>query len=390
MAPARRPESDAIAAPKAVMIAPGLQGRVLLSRHPLIDLAGERDVKQAKGFREAAARLTGKELAERYQQELANAPRRHDVEKRYLGVHPGKPPAGRKPGRDEEHLAWAIARHCRDAKCTLSLPRGAGELAVVDHQVPLQTASPDKEKGDQDPNKGLGAIDLLGVGPGEILAVGRLKYVEPDARRTGTGDTPLRQLLEGLAFTAAAEANRDAIQAELGENGSERTLSEDPPCLLLMASPRYWQLSRKREAQKGAAWIKEMERLAREIGEEIGVQVFYVSLELDRQPAWEYDEEGPRLRAVLALDPAWERNAGRVRPKAASRPRSSSPAEEVVEADLSRPVRDYGTSESYAAGDRIQHPTLGLGVVQGPAGMGKIVVLFEGKKSVLVHERPAR
>ena len=62
----------------------------------------------------------------------------------------------------------------------------------------------------------------------------------------------------------------------------------------------------------------------------------------------------------------------------------------LVEADLSRPIRSYALNESYGSGDRIDHPTLGLGVVQGVAGNGKISVLFGEKKSLLVHERPAR
>ena len=57
------------------------------------------------------------------------------------------------------------------------------------------------------------------------------------------------------------------------------------------------------------------------------------------------------------------------------------------EPDYSRPVRSYGLSESYSPGDRIEHPTLGTGVVQGEVGPGKIQVLFGEKKSLLVHER---
>jgi hypothetical protein len=59
-----------------------------------------------------------------------------------------------------------------------------------------------------------------------------------------------------------------------------------------------------------------------------------------------------------------------------------------VEADLSRPVRGYAASESYSAGDRISHPKLGLGVVQGSAGANKISVFFDDRKVLLVHGRP--
>ena len=51
------------------------------------------------------------------------------------------------------------------------------------------------------------------------------------------------------------------------------------------------------------------------------------------------------------------------------------------------PVRAYLLTESYSAGDRISHPTLGTGVIQGSGGVGKVRVLFDEKKVVLVHER---
>jgi hypothetical protein len=79
-----------------------------------------------------------------------------------------------------------------------------------------------------------------------------------------------------------------------------------------------------------------------------------------------------------------------VRPKPRPRPKPVDPADIPVEADLSRPIRPYALTDSYGSGDRIDHPTLGLGVVQGVAGNGKISVLFGEKKSLLVHERPER
>jgi hypothetical protein len=59
----------------------------------------------------------------------------------------------------------------------------------------------------------------------------------------------------------------------------------------------------------------------------------------------------------------------------------------VVQADPERPVRRYAVTESYRPGDRIEHPTLGVGVVQGVAGREKVRVRFDDRESVLVHER---
>jgi len=59
----------------------------------------------------------------------------------------------------------------------------------------------------------------------------------------------------------------------------------------------------------------------------------------------------------------------------------AEPPPPSVAADLGRPVRRYGASEAYTAGDRIQHPSFGLGVVQSSPGPGKIDVAFpEGRR----------
>jgi hypothetical protein len=133
-----------------------------------------------------------------------------------------------------------------------------------------------------------------------------------------------------------------------------------------------------------------MERLARDVEDWIGVRVLYQAIGLEGSPGWEYDQDGPVLVAAPQLSVAWEARAGVVKPKAKPRPKVQDVAqEEIVEADLSRPIRVYQLTESYSAGDRISHPTLGSGVVQGSAGVGKVRVLFDGRKALLVHQRPA-
>ncbi len=345
-----------------------------MSQHPLIDLAGEREVRQARGFRQAAAQLNGAALAEKYRVEGQHAPRRHEAGKKYLTGQTGR--RGRRTARPEPALSTALVNHCRDSNGGLALPED-GSLEFVAYQVPLkaETQGPDP-----------GRIDLLGITPGERLAVVRLKYLPPSAGRGTTGDTPLRALLETLAACAVVSANREAFQQELAE-GPGRAPAEEPPLLVLLGSPRYWELCRKREAQKGAAWIAEMERLAREIEQTLSIPVHYLSLELASEPAWEEREERLVLTDVPKLAPAWEAGAGRVRPKPRPKPRQT-PTETIVEADLSRPVQSYELTGSYQAGDRLAHPTLGTGVVQGAAGPRKIKVRFDGDTRLLVHERP--
>lgn len=352
--------------------------------HPMIELSNDRKVRQARGFKEVAAGLTGEKLAGLYEAEVANAPRRAEAGKKYRVK--AKLPTGRRANKDEAHLSIALLGHCHSGE-GLALPH-VGPIDLLAAQVPLAAGSVDRSLGDADPNQGIGKVDLLGVGPEDRLVVVKLKYAAPGATRGGTGDTPLRALLDGLAQTAICSANREALASELAAPAG-RTLADGPPLFALVGSPRYWELCRKREAQKGAAWIREMERLAREAEEVIGVGVLYLAIALAGDPGWEYRETGPALTAAPQLAPSWEARAGAVRLKA--KPRSKVQAavvEEIVEPDLSRPIRVYERTETYGAGDRIAHPTLGTGVVQGSAGVGKVRVLFDGKQTLLVHQRP--
>ncbi|HVH06355.1 MAG TPA: hypothetical protein VNE71_10190 [Myxococcota bacterium] len=356
-----------------------------MTLHPLLALAQDRDVRHSSGFRRAAADLSGEVLAAHFADERRDAPRRSDSGKRFLQPHGGRPPAERQRSKDEEHLAAALVRSCRDAGKPLTLPDEGGSVEFVDWGVPLKAAAADAALGDADPNRGVERVDLVGVTPEGRLVLGFIKYLEPNAARAGTGDTPLRFLLDSLAHAAIVEANRAAIGAEL-QTAHARTFSEVPAVVLLLASPRYWALCRRREAQKGAAWVHELERLAREIEQHIGVSVYFLGMGLEGDPGWIYDEQGARLPSVR-IDRAWEPGAGRVRPKPKPRPKAAEPVETVVEAALERPVRSYGPHESYHPGDRIEHPTLGLGVVQ-KCFPGKVEVRFGEATSRLVAGRP--
>ncbi len=350
--------------------------------HPLVALAHDKAVRQAAEFRDAAAQLTPDRLAEIYAGERAAAPSVHEAGRTYFVDRSGKPATERRKNRDEEHLGAALVRAAGDAG--LELPDMAERLRLLDYQVRAKIGPVDEPA-----TKGISRFDLLGIGPGDRLAVIQMRYLEPAATRCHIGDTPLRVLIEGLTYCAIAEANRAALGQEILERFG-RTVASEPPILFVIASTRYWELCRKRSTQKGAAWIRELERIAAEAPAAIGVPVHYLALRLDGSPGWNYGEDGPVLSGNARLLPAWEPSAGRVRPKPKSRPRvRTEPVEQVVEGDMSRPVRTYSLSDSYRAGDRIAHPKLGTGVVQGTAGPGKIRVRFDERQSVLVHERSA-
>jgi len=361
-----------------------------LSRHPLVARSRDPRVRQARGFREAAAELTGEILAAEFETEREGAPRRSDAKKKHLVQPNQRLAAERHPDRDGEHAAIALVARREKGGEPLRLPEDEGFFDALHAGVVLKAAPADPKAGEDDPNFGIDRIDLVGIGPGDRLALVLTRYVAPSSTRVGTGETPLRALLEGLAHTAVAVANREALAAEI-EARAGKKVSDAPPYLLLLGSPRYWELCRKREAQRGAAWIQQMERLAKEIEEKLGVSVRYLSLKLQGDPGWSYAEGRPTFDAEPRIGPAWDAGAGRIKPKTKSRNRrtAATPSVAIVTPDLSRPVRDYRISEHYVAGDRIQHPTLGTGVVQGTAGPGKINVHFDDRRSVLVHDRAA-
>lgn len=360
-----------------------------MSSHPILALVSDRDVKQAKGFRAAAERLTGASLETDYQAEVASAPKRSAEDLKHLGIRVGRKAKGRQHGRDERHLAEAIARAAAaevaegEAPKALELPSGEA-VTIIDHAVPIKTANPDKEKGASDPNAGIEDIPLLTMIGDDRVAVAVLKFLEPDATRSGAGDTPLRFLLQGLAHAATVDANREALRAEIAE-ATGKSMGDEAPAVIIAASPRYWELCRKREAQKGAGWIRELERISREIGETIGTEIIFVGLTTDSDPGWDYDDQGPLLSGPIAFQKAWETGAGKLKPK--PKPKKIDPADEIVEADPSKPLLSYSIRDSYERGDRINHTKLGEGVVQGVVGRGKIAVMFGEERKLLIHER---
>ena len=95
----------------------------------------------------------------------------------------------------------------------LELPDGSS-LDLIDYHVNLQA-----EKAD----KAVGNVDLLGLTDEGQLAVVVLKFVSPEATRGTTGETPLRALLEGLAYAAILSANQEAIAAEAKSELGEGT-----------------------------------------------------------------------------------------------------------------------------------------------------------------------
>ena len=317
-------------------------------------MAATPEVRQAKRFRKTAADMTGAGVQEPYatQQQSGGGGLVEPV------LSSAPPPRG-----EAQSLAADLVERCKKGQ-SISLP-GERSLDLYGRGI----AATDKEAP---------GIDAIGVDNENRLVVVALRHTAADATRCAVGDTPLRLLIEGLAASALAEGERPAIAAALEAEG--RSIGEDPPSLLIVATPRYWELCRKREAQKGAAWIHELERLSRQLETEVGVTVEYLAIEPPSADA----EEG--AGDVLEFLVAWERGAGvvKVRKKSSSK---GTAADEIIEADPSRPTRIYSARDVYEPGDTLAHPTLGSGVVQRSLGPMKVEVLFDGTRRLLVQGR---
>ncbi|MFQ5696779.1 MAG: hypothetical protein ACE5IL_00655 [Myxococcota bacterium] len=342
-----------------------------MTHHSLLELAEDRQVRQASGFRKMAAELKGERLAELYEAQRQSAPEREH----YLGTPPHAVRSVPKAPR-EEHLALALVNWCGVELRALELP-GGDPVCWLDARVALEP---------EGTRSGIGPLDLLGVGPGDRLVVAELKFIPPSASRGATGETPLRALLQSLAWAAIVEARLEPLRAEVAERIG-RPVSKEPPLAIVLGNSRYWELCRKREAQKGAAWICELERLAEEFQAACGREARYAGVALEGDPGWEYPDRQPLPTSQPELRPAWEKGAGQLKP----RPRAGRPVpvDEVIEADPNRPTRVYSLEEVYSIGDSIQHATLGRGVVQRVMGPKKIQVRFadETHNRLLVQGR---
>ena len=52
-----------------------------------------------------------------------------------------------------------------------------------------------------------------------------------------------------------------------------------------------------------------------------------------------------------------------------------------------KPSRAYAVSEKFEKGDVVEHPSFGVGVVQGPKDANKVEILFQASMRVLLHNK---
>jgi hypothetical protein len=77
---------------------------------------------------------------------------------------------------------------------------------------------------------------------------------------------------------------------------------------------------------------------------------------------------------------------GRPRRRKAGRA-NSTPAPQLPDFDPSKPPRGYSPQQSFQPGERVIHPTFGVGVVASTPGPGKVEVQFPGGARTLACAR---
>ncbi len=190
----------------------------------LIGLHNDPAVNRIVEFAEIARTLAADvgRLVHPYEDLLRAAPRRHDRGKRYLHGRTGITSSGASSNQREQHLAVALYNASRDGAAFVLPDRRP--LVIIDYQMPLKARQDDR---------GVGKIDLFAIVDGTLPCVVELKV----AGETTYGDTPLRALLEGLAYCAIVEANAADIASERAE---QHGLSASRPTLVVMAPDNYW------------------------------------------------------------------------------------------------------------------------------------------------------
>ena len=217
----------------------------------LVELYNCKPVKNLTQFAGTIQELSVSDLVQKYKQLMKNAPRRHERGMKYFVDSHDSPFVGGKSesNRKEEHLAGALFNECRKGKAFF-LP-GNRELKIIDYQFPLKA-----RQNDQD----IGKIDLFGVIDGETPCVMELKVGQDSGNMS---DSPLRALLEGLAYCALVEANRKEIWKEAQEKyGFEFKCLR--PQLMIMAPVDYWSYFFNKPS--AGDWFAPFLQLIEEIG----------------------------------------------------------------------------------------------------------------------------
>jgi len=226
----------------------------------LIKLYKRKEINQISRFFDVANNLNIDEVCGEYRKlRDEEAPER--LNPYFIDTHTGVPSSGRASNRREEHLAMAIFNASHDGKL-FTLPNGRN-IKFIDYQTPLKAKRSDK---------GIGKVDIFGVIDENLPSVIELK-IEGQGRRSG--DTPLRALLEGLAYCAIIEKNISKIRKE-ALSKFDLDLLAIAPVLIIMAPEEYWK--RFLQKRSAGAWLPVLNNIIELLSSELYLDIHMVSI----------------------------------------------------------------------------------------------------------------
>ena len=251
---------------------------ILLCPIPWSSCSGSTEVNSFASSALAMAALSQDELLFRFEQQRRTAPHR-GLHRSYFVGHNGKTTSGRATNRREEHLAIALWRAYRQSG--FALPDGI-MLFPVEYQLPLKSH---RDKG----NAGLGKVDLFCVESEGEPWITEMKVCS--VRNEGV-DTPLKALLEALAYCAVLDADMQYLSRETDNKKRKlRTVRPLRPNLLILAPSEYWD--RCELAESRHCWREPLQALSQRIELALKIKVRFVCMDSCR---WEMATSGmPRL-----------------------------------------------------------------------------------------------
>ena len=178
--------------------------------HSLIEL-----FRSAEGNSFASSALTAAALSEdevylRFERQKKSAPHR-GIHRPYFRRRTGKTTSGLPSNRREEHLAIALWNTYRGPGFAL---RDGTILFPIDYQLPLKSHR-------DEANAHLGKVDLFCR---ESLGNPWISEVKVHSAQGGGVDTPLKALLEALAYCAILDAHRNMVYLSRETDDNKLTL----------------------------------------------------------------------------------------------------------------------------------------------------------------------
>ena len=248
------------------------------SGQALIELFRSAAVNSFASMAAAASALSVDELLLKFEQQRKSAPNRGLHRTYFGGRHMGKTSSGLPTNRLEEHLAIALWSAYRGSGFTL--PDGK-ILFPVDYQLPLKSHR-------DEANSQVGKVDLFCC---ESLGDPWIGEVKVHSAQGGRVDTPLKALLEALAYCAILDAHRNMMYLSRETDDNKLTLlhvvSPIRPNLLILAPSEYWDACDREEARH--CWREALQALGRRIEIALKIRVRLVRIENCR---WQMTSSG--------------------------------------------------------------------------------------------------